>query len=153
MHTADIVQLPIQQYCDWDCACFLWAVFPKLEDAIFTLKAWGFDYKTVAFTWIKINRKSGTPFFGMGKWTRSNAELCLLGIRGNIKRIDASISQIVMSPIANHSQKPSEVRNKIVQLIGDLPRIELFAREKIEGWDVWGNEIESDIKLQVLKDE
>jgi site-specific DNA-methyltransferase (adenine-specific) len=147
MNTSEIVNLPIKKYCDWDCACFLWAVGPHLEDAIFTLKGWGFEYKTIAFTWIKTNKKNFAPFFGMGQWTRSNAELCLLGVRGNIKRESASISQVICHPIMEHSKKPDEVADKIVELMGDVPRIELFARKKRGGWHTWGNEIDCDIEM------
>ena len=86
-------------------------------------------------------------FTGMGYWTRSNTEDCWLATKGHPKRIDASVHQVIMSPVQGHSQKPSIVREKIVQLMGDIPRIELFARRKVEGWDCWGNEVESDIEL------
>ena len=125
----------------------MWATFPKLENALYVMRCWGFEYKTVAFTWVKKNKKANTPFFGMGKWTRSNAEICLIGIRNKVKRQSASVSQVIISEILEHSKKPDEVRDKIVELIGDLPRIELFARNKTEGWDVFGDEINSDIEL------
>ena len=78
---------------------------------------------------------------GMGNWTRSNSELCLLGTKGKPKRVDASVHSVIDTPIERHSKKPDVVRERIVQLCGDLPRIELFAREKTDGWDVWGNEV------------
>lgn len=84
---------------------------------------------------------------GMGRWTRANAELCLIATRGKPKRISASVHSIIDTPIEGHSKKPHEVRKRIIQLIGDLPRIELFAREKTDGWNVWGNEVDSDIEL------
>ena len=120
---------------------------PKLNECFEVIKAWGFEYKTVAFTWIKLNKKSGTPFMGMGRWTRANAELCLIATKGKPSRISAAVHSIVMTPIEAHSKKPNEVRKRIVQLIGDLPRVELFARQKVEGWDSWGNEIISDVEL------
>ena len=79
-------------------------------------------------------------FWGMGNWTRSNAELCLLATKGNPKRQSKSVHQIIVSPIEEHSKKPDEARKRIVELMGDVPRIELFAREHTPGWDVWGNE-------------
>jgi site-specific DNA-methyltransferase (adenine-specific) len=118
-----------------------------LPEAFLTLRCWEFAYKTTAFVWIKENKTQRGYFFGMGTWTRSNAELCLLGVRGKPKRINASISQLIFSPISQHSEKPPQVREKIVELVGDLPRIELFARKKTAGWKVWGNEVESDIDL------
>lgn len=111
------------------------------------MKAWGFSYKTVAFVWIKQNRKSDGLFWGMGHWTRSNAELCMLATKGFPKRVSASVHQVIISHIENHSKKPEEARRRIVKLIGDLPRIELFARQRVPGWDVWGNEVDSDIAL------
>lgn len=83
----------------------------------------------------------------MGRWTRANAELCLIATKGKPKRINAGIHSVITTSIQEHSRKPSIVRNQIIKLVGDLPRIELFARQKIEGWDIWGNELENDIKL------
>lgn len=132
---------------DRDCILFMWVTMPKLNECFDLIKAWGFEYKTVAFTWVKKNKKSNSWFWGMGRWTRANAELCLLATKGNPKRICAGVHSVVDTPIQEHSQKPNEVRERIVKLVGDLPRIELFAREKVNGWDSWGDEIESDIKL------
>ena len=125
----------------------MWVTMPKLNECFEVIKAWGFEYKTVAFTWVKLNKKSGTPFMGMGRWTRANAEVCLLATKGNPKRINAGVHSVVMTPIEAHSKKPDEVRDRILKLIGDLPRVELFARQKVDGWDSWGNEINSDIEL------
>lgn len=85
-----------------------------------------------------------------GNWTRSNPELCLIATKGNVKRKSASVRNLVISPLREHSRKPDEIRNEIIKLVGDIPRIELFARHKTEGWDVWGNEVESDIELNNL---
>jgi len=134
-------KLPIESIADDNCVLFLWVTMPLLNEGLELMKAWGFEYKTCAFTWVKRNKVSSTWFFGMGNWTRSNAELCLIGKRGNIKRVDASISSVVDTPIQEHSKKPDCVREKIVKLMGDLPRIELFARQQTVGWDVWGNEV------------
>lgn len=142
----EIFNLPIQKITNDNAVLFLWATYPMLPEAMYTIKAWGFDYKTVAFTWIKLNRKSKTPFFGMGHWTRTNAEICLLGIKGNIKRINATVPQVIMLPIEEHSRKPDEARRRIVKLMGDLPRIELFARQRFDGWDAWGNELSDTIQ-------
>jgi len=97
--------------------------------------------------WVKRNKKSPTWFWGMGRWTRANAELCLLATHGKPKRINAGVHSVIDTPIEAHSKKPDEARKRIVKLCGDLPRIELFARQKTEGWDVWGNEIESTNKI------
>lgn len=133
--------LPVQDIASNDCVLFLWVTMPMLSEGLDLIKAWGFEYKTCAFTWVKRNRVAPSWFFGMGNWTRSNAELCLLGKCGRIKRRYAGMHSIVDTPIQEHSKKPDCVREKIVYLMGDLPRIELFARQKTEGWDVWGNEV------------
>jgi len=147
MSIDDIKNLPVGGIAAENCILFMWVTMPKLNECFEVIKAWGFEYKTVAFTWVKLNKKSGTPFMGMGRWTRANAELCLIATKGKPSRISASVHSIVMTPIEAHSKKPDEVRKRIVQLIGDIPRVELFAREKVEGWDSWGNEIISDIEL------
>lgn len=118
----------------------MWATFPMLREALDVIEAWGFSYKTVAFNWVKQNRNGTGIFMGLGNWTRSNSEICLLATKGKPKRISGSVRSIVLSPLQQHSRKPAEVRDKIVELMGDLPRIELFAREAAPGWDVWGNE-------------
>jgi site-specific DNA-methyltransferase (adenine-specific) len=149
MEVFDISKLNIKDLADEDCVLFMWVTMPKLNECFDLIKEWGFQYKTTAFTWVKKNKKSESWFFGMGRWTRANAELCLLATKGKPKRINSGVSQIIDTPIQAHSQKPDEVRKRIVKLMGDIPRIELFAREKTEGWDCWGNEIESDITIQV----
>jgi N6-adenosine-specific RNA methylase IME4 len=143
----DIQRLPIQNIADDNCALFLWVTSPCLLEGIELIKAWGFEYKTIAFTWVKQNKKSPSLFWGMGYWTRANAELCLLATKGNPKRIDAGVHSVIMTPIEEHSKKPEQARERIVSLMGDLPRIELFARMKSPGWDVWGNEVESDVEI------
>lgn len=110
------------------------------------MKAWGFKYITIAFCWSKhtVNKKKVS---NLGRWTMGNVEVCLLGRKGKPQRICKNIKQLVEAERTKHSKKPHEVRQRIVALMGDIPRIELFAREKTEGWDVWGNEVASDIEL------
>lgn len=147
MSIEDIKNLPVGGIADKDCVLFMWVTMPKLNECFEVIKQWGFAYKTVAFTWIKLNKNKPTPFMGMGRWTRANAEVCLLATKGKPIRISAGIHSVVMTPIEQHSKKPDEVRKRIVELMGDIPRVELFARQKVDGWDSWGNEIESDINL------
>ena len=142
MSVQEIKSLPVEEIAANDCVLFLWATYPKLIEAFEVLEAWGFKYKTVAFTWVKQNRKSDELFTGMGYWTRANAEICLLATRGHPKRINANVRQVILSHVEEHSKKPDEARDRIVKLMGDLPRVELFARQATEGWDVWGNEVE-----------
>jgi N6-adenosine-specific RNA methylase IME4 len=147
MKIDDICNLSLGGICDDNCVLFLWTTYPMLKEALSVIEAWGFKYKSIAFQWVKLNPKSKTPFYGLGRWTRGNTEPCLLATKGKPKRISASVFQLIQEPREGHSKKPNIVRNKIVELMGNLPRIELFARQKTEGWDVWGNEVESDIKL------
>ena len=135
----DIRALPVEKLAAKDCALFMWVTFPCLLEGLSVLSAWGFTFKTVAFVWIKQNRKSDSLFWGMGYWTRSNAELCLLATKGNPKRVSARVHQVIISHVEEHSKKPPEARERIEQLMGDVPRIELFARQKADGsmrcWD------------------
>ena len=117
----------------------------KKEAAIQIAQDFGLSYKSVAFVWLKKNKKADSWFYGLGFWTRANAEICLLATKGHPKRQAADIHQFIISPIEAHSKKPDETRDKIVALMGDLPRVELFARQTSPGWDVWGNEVEPTI--------
>ena len=144
MSLDDICQLPVDQLADNNCILFLWITPPCLPNAFKVIESWGFKYKTIGFTWVKRNKKSPTWFWGLGYWTRANAELCLIATKGKPQRQSKSVHQIIDTPIEQHSKKPDIVRDKIIELCGDLPRVELFARQKHEGWDSWGNEIESD---------
>lgn len=147
MKVNDICNLPIQEITAENAALFLWVTFPNLPEGLKVMNSWGFKYKTLGFSWIKTNPKSKNPFFGIGYYTRSNCEVCLLGIKGKMKPISNKISSVIIAPREEHSKKPDIVREKIVELFGDLPRIELFARQPTPGWDVWGNEVQSDIIL------
>jgi len=142
LDTSAICDLPVKDIAARDAVLFLWATYPKLEDAFSVIKAWDFTFKTVAFTWVKQNPKGVGWKFGLGYWTRGNAEICLLATRGRPRRVDGSVAQLVVAPVGRHSAKPPEVRDRIVLLMGDLPRIELFARPPVpEDWVALGNEI------------
>ena len=156
MTTDEICALPIKDITDKDCVLFLWGVSPMIPDALKVIDAWGFEYKTIAFVWSKIGSE-GAWIHNLGRWTMGNVEFCLLGVKGHPKRIVKNIKQLVVAIRTEHSKKPNEVRKRIVGLMGDLPRIELFARDngvkdmfnfnRLDGWDCWGNEVESDIEL------
>ena len=140
MKTADICALPVKAIADDNALLFMWATFPNLPESLKVMEAWGFKYKTLGFSWIKTN-KNGSPFFGIGWYTKSNCEVCLIGVRGRPKKASNSVSSIVLAPKGKHSAKPAIVRDKIVEFAGDVPRIELFARQEVSGWDSWGNEL------------
>ncbi len=151
MNNKDICELPIDKISDENCILFLWATFPKIQEALDVIKAWGFDYKTVGFTWIKKN-KNGGNFFGVGWYTKSNAEVCLIGVKGKAPKISNSISSILETVREKHSKKPSIVRDKIVEFSGDISRIELFARTKEDGWDALGYDIDGKDIRDSIKD-
>jgi N6-adenosine-specific RNA methylase IME4 len=141
MSIEDIKKLPVKEIADDNCILFLWVTDPQLNLQIPVIESWGFQFKTVGFYWIKKNKTNDNFFKGMGYWGRSNIEQCLLATKGRIKRIGTNVEKIVVSERREHSRKPDCIRDKIIELCGDLPRIELFARQKVDGWDCWGNEV------------
>lgn len=141
MTIEQIMSLPIKDITSDNCALFLWVTYPHLIEQLEVIKAWGFEYKTLGFGWVKTNKHNDKPFFGIGYYTKSNIETCLLAVKGKMKPISNSISNVIISPKMEHSKKPDEVRDKIVQLFGNRPRIELFARQQSDDWDCWGNEV------------
>ena len=154
MSIHELCDMKVKDIMDENCILFLWVTMPLLDVSFEVLKAWGFKYKTLGFSWIKIKKnaiKNQYSFLmesclddnsrGIGHYTMCNTELCLIGVKGRFKRKQNNIKQIIFSARRKHSQKPDETRKRIVDLSGVLPRIELFARNKTKGWDVWGNEV------------
>ena len=146
MSIEEIKALPVWELADKDCVLFLWATYPLLPEALEVIRAWGFTFKTVAFTWIKLAPRENSIFWGLGYWTRANAEICLLATKGQPRRRSNNVHQVIISHVEEHSKKPDEARRRIVALLGDVPRVELFARQAAPGWDVWGNEVQSTIE-------
>ncbi len=140
MKLSDLKKIPVYDIANKNSALFMWVTLPMIQEGLELMKAWGFKYKTTAFVWNKLYY-SGKPYCGMGYWTRSGSEICILGFKGELKRKSKEVYQVISYPVTTHSRKPVEVRDRIVELLGDLPRIELFAREKIKGWDSLGNEV------------
>jgi len=134
----DIKALPVADWTKPDAVLFLWVLDCMLPEAIDVIRAWQFEYKSVAFTWAKTTI-TGKPHFGLGYWTRCGTEQCLLATRGHPKRLDAGVSQFVMAPRREHSRKPDEVRDRIRRLVKG-PYLEMFARSTTPGWYAWGNE-------------
>ena len=153
MSMEEIEKLPVGKLADENCGLFLGTTFPLLKEIWRVVKAWGFTYKTVAFVWIKQNKKADSLFWGMGYWTRANAEICILATKGSPKRYSRRVHQVLITHIEEHSKKPEEARNRIEQLMGDVPRVELFARREAPGWDVWGNEVVCSPGTEVLQHE
>lgn len=150
MSMEDIKSLPVKDIVDDDAILFLWVTLPLLPLCLEIFEAWGFKYKTGGFVWVKKNKKTFSNFWGMGHWTRSNAELCLIGTRGKPKPKSHKVHSIVEGDFVKHSKKPSIIKNKIVELCGDEKRVELFARRPEEevdfgekrkyDWEYLGNE-------------
>ncbi len=135
-----LAALPVVDWADDDCALFLWAVDPLLDQAFKLLKSWGFTYKTVAFYWVKTNKiDTGTFFTGLGYWTRANPEQCLLATRGNPKRQATDVQRLLVAARREHSRKPDETYERIERLV-EGPYLELFARQARTGWDAWGDQ-------------
>ena len=147
--TAELARLDVASLADTDCALFMWSTAPLLPDALQLMQAWGFRYSTVAFVWVKTSA-AGRLAWGMGQSTRANAELVLLGLRGRLRRVSGAVHQVVQAPRRQHSQKPDEVRDRIVALLGDVPRVELFARQRVPGWDAWGDQTPGGCDVEVL---
>ena len=155
MNTKDIACINVKDVLADDAICFMWTTDAHIPDAIEVMKAWGFKYKTVAFIWQK-KEKSGKQVCFMGQWTMKNCEIVLLGTKGKMSKYLKSrkVRQLQEAPRERniHSRKPQLIRDKIVEMFGeDLPKLELFARIKTEGWDVWGNEVECDVNLIAAK--
>jgi site-specific DNA-methyltransferase (adenine-specific) len=142
MTLTQIKALPVVDLAAPNCALFMWVTNPLLEQAFDLMRAWGFTYKTVAFTWIKVY-KDGRPICGLGHYTRSATELCLLGIRGSMPRDDNKVGQVIYAPVQGHSRKPDEQYARIMSLYQGRRYLEMFARRPWDGWSSWGNQIES----------
>lgn len=139
MDARGIRELAVSSIVAKNAALFLWAPDTHFAEALRVMSRWGFEYRSVAFVWSKIT-KDRKPAMGMGHCTRKSCEFCLYGVRGSMKRLDAGVRQLIESEPGRHSEKPAETRDRIVQLFGDLPRIELFARQAAEGWSRWGRQ-------------
>ena len=135
----DLRALPVVTWAAPDCALFMWAVRPMLPEALALGAAWGFTYKTVAFTWAKTTRVSGAWHMGLGYWTRANPEDCLLFTRGRPRRLARDVRQLIVEPVREHSRKPDGQYERIERLVAG-PRLELFARTERPGWQAWGLE-------------
>ena len=152
MSIDEIGSIPVNKITADDAMLFLWVTFPQLKEGLSVIERWGFKYKTCGFNWVKRNKKKNTYFMGLGFGTRSNSEVCLIGTKGQPKRVSKSVLQICDARIMEHSKKPAEIRERIVELCGELPRVELFARDKVKGWDSLGDEIDGKDIREALRE-
>ncbi len=142
MSVDGIKNIPVKDIADDDCILFMWTTDSHLPEALEVIKSWDFKYKTIGFTWVK-QYKTNSYCYNFGAYTLKSTEICLIGLKGKLKNIKEvnNVKGLVFAERTKHSKKPCIIRDKIVTLCGDKPRIELFAREKYEGWDSWGNEV------------
>jgi N6-adenosine-specific RNA methylase IME4 len=134
-----IKALPVSHLAAPDCACIMWATAPMLPQAIETMAAWGFAFKS-AGAWAKQSSTGEKWAFGIGYCYRSAAEFWLLGTLGKPRQRSRSIRNLIAAPVREHSRKPDQMRTDIEALF-DGPYLELFARESAAGWDSWGNQV------------
>lgn len=142
MSLDNLKALDIRSVCKRNCLIFMWATGPNLDQSLELLKAWGFKYATVGFVWEK---QATNP----GAYTMSSVELCLIGKKGDIPkpRGARNVRQFISELRTSHSTKPDEVRKRIEAMFPSQSKLELFARKKSQGWDVWGNEVVADIEI------
>ena len=142
MKPEEIYDLPVKRIADKNCYCFMWCTMPNLEIGMKALYFWGFRYVTTPFVWVKTNSVSVSLYAGPGNYTMSNAEVVLLGRIGKtLKREHRDVRSVIMAPRREHSRKPTEIKDRVVHLLGDIPRVELFSCEETEGWVCVGNQI------------
>lgn len=148
MSIQQIKELPIKNITAGDCICFMWVTDAHLKEGIEVLESWGFKYKTIGFNWIKYYA-SGIECVNFAPWTLKSWEICLIGIKGSMGKYKKSnnIQGLLKEIRTKHSEKPLEARKRIDLLFGDIPKLELFARQESEGWDVWGDEVKNSIDL------
>lgn len=146
MSADELKAMTVSELAADDCCLFIWICWPNLLESLDLIEAWGFTYKTCAFAWMKADVSTINLFpepvdayMGLGYWTRANSEVCLLATRGKPKRLNADVRQGIIAPRREHSRKPDGVHERIERLVAG-PYLELFARQKRPGWDVWGNQ-------------
>lgn len=149
--TNDIAALPIKKILAPDAVVILWVIDSMLPQALRCIESWGLEFKTVGFYWTKV-RPSGKEHMGLGYYTRANPEQAWIATRGNgLKRQSMSVRRWLHAPSGAHSEKPEEFYNRVDQLFGDVPRVDIFARKPRPGWAVIGNEIDGKDIREVLK--
>jgi len=143
----DLKKIPVNDITADDAILIMWYVGAMPQEAIDLVKSWGFTLKNMnGFVWNKLTVKS-KPFFGMGFYTLAGSESAIIATKGKFKPASHSVRAVITAPIGKHSEKPKEFREAIVELCGDLPRLEMFAREETKGWTVFGNEAPNSIEI------
>ncbi len=149
MSDKQIINLPVKEIISQDAILFIWCIDSKIPILLKIFRNWGFKYIGVGFVWHKKAKTTKGENATFTSYTRKSCELCFIGAKGKYLVRDPK-PQFLSDSKREHSRKPDEIRKRIIQMCGDLPRIELFARQKIQGWDVWGNEVPKDTQ-NILK--
>jgi len=137
----DLKAMPVNDIADDDCVLVMWYVGSQPQEAIDLVEAWGFKLKNMnGFVWVKLTQKL-LAWFGMGFWTRAGSESAIIATKGKPKPALKNIRAVRHEVVGKHSAKPAAFREDIVALCGDVPRIELFARDEVPGWDSFGDEL------------
>jgi len=150
MSIDELKALPIQNITDKDCALFMWFTYSHLKQAIELVESWGFEYKTIAFIWIK-KSNGGKTLANIGAWTMGNSEMCLIATKGSMLKYKKSnnVQQIVKAVRTKHSKKPLCIYSKIDELFPDCNKIELFSRSGVDGWYRYGNELSDTVQKRL----
>ena len=149
MTMADLKAMDVAALCEPDCILIMWYVGSQPQEALDLCKAWGFTIKNMnGFVWRKLTVKL-KPFFGMGFYTRAGSESALIATIGRASELikDHGVRAVRESVVGKHSKKPDEFRDDIVKMCGDVPRLEMFARNETPGWDLFGNECDDSISI------
>lgn len=144
MSIEDLKAMPVEAITTDDAILIMWYVGSQPQEALDLAKAWGFTVKNMnGFVWDKLTVK-GNPVFGLGFYTRAGSESALIAIKGKAGNLiaDHSVRAVRKAKVGAHSQKPAVFRDDIVQMCGDVPRLEMFARQSAQGWDCFGNEVD-----------
>lgn len=147
MSDEEIMDLNVKDVIADDAILFMWCIDSRIHKIADLMESWGFSYKCVGFVWAKKAKTTEGFNGGFSSYTKRDCEFCFIGTRGKYLNLKRSVNQILLEPKEQHSKKPDEIRKRIVELCGDLPRLEMFCRFPADGWDSFGNEIENSIKL------
>lgn len=148
-------QLDVNSIADDDCLLAMWWVGAMPQEAIDLVNSWGFRIVNMnGIVWNKLTQHD-KPYFGMGFYTRAGSESMVLAVKGKFKPASHSVRAVFHAEaqiqfeakVRAHSEKPTQAHDMLVELTGDVPRLEMFARRPANGWDVFGNEADGSIVI------
>lgn len=151
MTDEEIINIAVKDIIADDAILFLWCIDSRIPILQRLMRNWGFEYKTVGFVWYKRSIHTNYENATMSKYTRKSCEFCFIGTRGKYLVKNPTKPQFISEPKREHSRKPDAIRTRIVEMCGDIPRVELFGRQRFEGWDIWGNDAPNETQLLLCK--